>query len=871
MKIKKIKSKKFIDKFYRVYFFISVIVVFLITLAFFNLSFWTNYKDEFFKRIHLNGISNYKYLPNILVLVAKNSFTKIEDFNLEINQRNIILIENNRKQKLDNYSQRFVFAEGYIDSNGEKIRTNIRLKGDRQVHYNDKEKSSYRLNLKKDFAYKGLTSFSIQKPRIRNYIHEWIFHKMAKELNLVSLEYKFVNFKINGEDKGLFVIEEGFSNTLIEKNNRRAGPIFGLNEEFEATNFFSGKFDPYQLKYWTRPDNKDLFLIAKEKLTAFQNKNLDLIEIMDIKKWSDYFALCDLLYTHHGLLPKSVKFYYNPISGLFEPIPFDGHKIPAYDYSPRIEKYFNDSSSFELAQKKIFSSDNEKFFSDWLKLFFFKKDGDINQIFYLSYKDSLNKITDEKFINNFLKKNKSFIDKINSKIYLDDFQFDYSTERKKGLGIYYFDYNQIILRSKTLKEKNSINLSNLVIEDYFDRIKIINNNYNNNSLFVKKILCSLNEYEIIEFNIKSKEFLVKFDESYINKKELNLINNVCSKIILIDRFTNKEYEKKIDQNLFIKKKNQLEISLNEYFVIKQKKLYFKDKETIVDKNLYIPAGFKVIVNPDQIIRLINKAVIFSKSNWNFNGKKEKPILISGFKDNFGGGIYISSKNKNYMSNVNVQYLSGPEINKITNNLNNLASHKIYGALNFYETNIEINNLYCFNISAEDSLNIINSDFSIIDSKFSNISSDAVDFDFSNGKIENTKFQNILNDALDFSGSKVVVKNIIANNVRDKVISVGENSNLELEKLDVNNSFIGIANKDGSNLSLKNSNFRNVEIPLAGYLKKNFYENSFMNIKNSNFINYQKKYILSNKATIMLDGKKLSQNKKNKKILEIIYK
>jgi len=168
-----------------------------------------------------------------------------------------------------------------------------------------------------------------------------------------------------------------------------------------------------------------------------------------------------------------------------------------------------------------------------------------------------------------LKKNKSFIDKINSKIYLDDFQFDYNTERKKGLGIYYFDYDQIILRSKTLKEKNSINLSNLVIEDYFDRIKIINNNYNNNSLFVKKIFCSLNEHEIIEFNIKSKEFLVKFDKSHINKKKLNLINNVCSKIILIDRFTNKEYEKKIDQNLFIKKKNQLEISLNEYFVIKK--------------------------------------------------------------------------------------------------------------------------------------------------------------------------------------------------------------------------------------------------------------------------------------------------------------
>jgi len=544
MKIKRIKSKKFIEKFYRAYFFISVIVVFLITLVFFNLSFWTNYKEEFFKRIYLNGISNYKYLPNIFGLVAKNLFTKIEDFNLEINQRNIIIIENNRKQKLDNPSQRFVSAEGYIDLNGEKIRANIRLKGDRQAHYEDKEKSSYKLNLKKDFAYKGLTSFSIQKPRIRNYIHEWIFHKMAKEVNLVSLEYKFVNFKINGEDKGLFVIEEGFSNTLIEKNNRRVGPIFGLNEEFEMNNFFSAKFDPYQLKFWTRPDNKDLFLIAKEKLTAFQNKNLDLIEIMDIKKWSDYFVLCDLLFTHHGLLPKSVKFYYNPISGLFEPIPFDGHKIPAYDYNPRIEKFFDNSSTFDLAQKKNFNSEDEKIFSEWLKLFFFKKDGDINQIFYLSYKDSLNKIANEKFINNFLKKNKSFIDKINSKIYLDDFQFDYDTKRKKGLGIYYFDYDQIILRSKILKVKNSINLSNLVIEDYFDRIKILNNNYNNNSLIVKKILCNFNEDEIIEFNIKNKKFSVNFDESYIIKKEFNLINNVCSKIILIDQFTNKEYEKK---------------------------------------------------------------------------------------------------------------------------------------------------------------------------------------------------------------------------------------------------------------------------------------------------------------------------------------
>ena len=227
---------------------------------------------------------------------------------------------------------------------------------------------------------------------------------MAKELNLVSLDYDFVNFKINGENKGLFVIEESFSNTLIEKNNRRAGPIFGLDEEYEMTDFFSAKLDPYQNSYWNRPENLEIFLIAKKKLTDLQKKNRNINEIFDVKKWSDYFVLCDLLYMHHGLLPKSVKFYYNPITALFEPIPFDGHKMPAYDFSPNIEKYFNNNTSFDIALKKSFNNDDEKYFSNWLKLFFFKNENELNNDFFSSYKESLKDITNEKFLLNFFKK-----------------------------------------------------------------------------------------------------------------------------------------------------------------------------------------------------------------------------------------------------------------------------------------------------------------------------------------------------------------------------------------------------------------------------------------------------------------------------------
>ena len=41
-----------------------------------------------------------------------------------------------------------------------------------------------------------MKSFSIQKPRIRNYINEWIFHELSGELNLVKLKYDFIDLKI---------------------------------------------------------------------------------------------------------------------------------------------------------------------------------------------------------------------------------------------------------------------------------------------------------------------------------------------------------------------------------------------------------------------------------------------------------------------------------------------------------------------------------------------------------------------------------------------------------------------------------------------------------------------------------------------------
>ena len=74
---------------------------------------------------------------------------------------------------------------------------------------------------------------------------------------------------------------------------------------------------------------------------------------------------------------KSVKLYYNPLNGLFEPIPFDGHRL-----KPNYHKYnrgYDNRILIDIVQNPI--GDEINAFS-WLKRFFYKN-GELNKNFII--------------------------------------------------------------------------------------------------------------------------------------------------------------------------------------------------------------------------------------------------------------------------------------------------------------------------------------------------------------------------------------------------------------------------------------------------------------------------------------------------------
>ena len=866
MIIKKAARKKkesffLFTKFLYFYFFTSIIVASILVIAIFQSQFFINKRNTFLDHFSKAGRYEYLYLPQIAFKAIKSNFYKLDKIDLEIEFEKTLILENLRNKSISNGilppPDKMPKIKTKIFLNEKEFSANIRLKGDRKAHYIDKEKSSYKLELDRNQYIFGIKKFSIQKPRLRNYIHEWIFHELSKDEGIIKIKYDFINLSINGDNKGLYVIEEGFGKELIERNKRRNGPIFGVDEDINLNKQVADNkpiFEIYNKKYWRKPENNSVTNIASQKLHDFFDNKLNIEEVFDLEKWAAYFAIVDLTSTYHGAFFKSVKFYYNPLNGLFEPIPFDGHRL-----KPNYHKYnlkYDNRILIDIVQNPI-GAEIAGF--AWLKNFFYK-DEKLNQKFYNLYSSYLNKVSSEKYIDNFLSKNLDKIEEINSHIYADYFFYDNS--RTFGVGLYYFlvsdfKHHAQNIRNK-LKMSNAVQLLKINDDEYL--FKPYYKNYN--QIIAKKLLCNKEENEL---NLEINQDLNNFEDTSLYFNYVNIDGLKCHSIVLFDKFSNKKILLKVDHlNSEFSYKNfkkKYSKTFRDFFDVKDKKLILKHDIVEINKSIFIPKGYNVIINPGQKLILTNKAFIISNSYWTVGGKG-KPVVISGKKDNLGGGILIGdTKNLSKIENTQFLYLNGYDLEKN-------FEYIILGSINFHQTKVKIYNVIFENIFSEDAINIFRSEFDINDVQYTNISSDAIDIDFSDGNINKANFVNIKNDAIDFSGSNVNINNTYFDNVNDKIISAGENSNININKVKGINSYAGIISKDGSKVVSKNIYFDGVKIPFAAYQKKNEYQYPHLEAKKYIIKNFLTKSIKDTTANLISEDETLVM--KSKKIISLMY-
>jgi hypothetical protein len=143
-------------------------------------------------------------------------------------------------------------------------------------------------------------------------------------------------------------------------------------------------------------------------------------------------------------------------------------------------------------------------------------------------------------------------------------------------------------------------------------------------------------------------------------------------------------------------------------------------------------------------------------------------------------------------------------------------------------------------SCEDTVNFINVNGSFDKINIKNSFSDGLDVDFSNLEIDSIKIDTSLNDCVDFSAGNYKLNQLDLKNCGDKALSVGEKSFVILNEITAENANMGIASKDSSIVKLKTAHLKNLKTCVSAYNKKQEFNGGFIEMKNMECENYDKK-------------------------------
>ncbi|MBU0974161.1 CotH kinase family protein [Patescibacteria group bacterium] len=731
------------------------------------------------------------------------------------------------------------FVNASVQFRDEKTPVKIRLKGDWTDHL-EGNKWSFRIKTKNDNAINGMRKFSIQAPETREYIHEWLFHQIARKEGLIALRYNFIDVIINGEKKGIYAMEEHFSKELLENNKRREGPILKFDESQFWENMLRYNFNEViergiglrtpivSFEVNKVFSNDDLLAQTQEGqrlLSEFRLGYSSVFQTFDTEQWAKLFALSDLLGSRHGLSIHNIRFYYNPLTGLIEPIPFDvqsGKKINRlatdlnYMQYDLVTKFFEDSEFQRLYIAELVKISESSYLTNFLN----EIDQDLKKaVIYINH-DEPYVFDPSAYEANLEFIQKKLAEKPNVRAYIDEdsnLSITPLTELASSITKLTDDRGNIIWQTN----------QDLVIvpgarRDFVRKPTVVS--LNSDSLMTAQELTELTlHYEILGI-----------DEDLT---------------VLVEPWLLSTSDKRLTQTTARPSFAYYQINENNYVVPEGNWQLLSDWVLPPGVGLTIEAGAKIdLINTSSII--VNAPVLMK-------GLEDNYIEITS-SDNSGRGMFIYNAEKNSaISYTSFSNISNPQS----------KSQSISGAVTFYNSPVSIDNSIFKNINSEDALNIVNSSFSIKKTTIDKTFSDGVDIDFSDGSIQNTKISQTGNDGLDISGSNIVTGNLEVSNVGDKGISIGESSNISLENCRVSEARIAIAVKDSSSLNSNNCQITKSEYGITAYQKKPEYGPS--QIKISTIINLATKpYFLENKTQAFLGLGTIQAT--NKKVYETLY-
>jgi hypothetical protein len=283
-----------------------------------------------------------------------------------------------------------------------------------------------------------------------------------------------------------------------------------------------------------------------------------------------------------------------------------------------------------------------------------------------------------------------------------------------------------------------------------------------------------------------------------------------------------------------------------------KHIYFRPGRFRLDRNMVIPAGYRVMAGEGVELDLSNSAIIVSYSPLEFRGSEEAPVVISSADSTGLGLVVMNTDGESLLDYVRFRNLSNPA----------QEGWVLTGAVTFYEAPVSISNCVFEANRSEDALNIIRTSFKINKTWFGDIHADAFDGDFVTGELNDVVFSACGNDAVDISGSVVKLNRVSIDNAGDKGLSAGEGSRLTGGNIKIANSEIAVTGKDKSVVKLDGLTLSQCKVGFAVFKKKPEFGAASVTVLKLQSDNVTVPHLVETGSSLTIGGKTVNGELKN---------
>ncbi len=793
-----------------------------------------------------------------------------------------------------------------FDGRKEQSKVKLRLKGDWGDHLSHPTKISYRIKTRSGGYLFGMKTFSIQHPITRAYGTGPLLLAHMRKQDILAPRQKFVDVYINDISIGIMSMEEHFAKEMIEAQNRRDGPLLALNEDPMWAqwniNFNRAPIDnPYRenlsghrdvmIKDYTGkvfqrgsiPTNNQMRGLAL--LRDFLDGKISASDSLDFDKFAKYWVITNIWGGCHSAVWHNRRYYFNPISGLLEPVSFDNMALPnqfGMCVDADIQAAFGDKA-FVVAVKREAQALRKELqspaFSKWLsesqtahsKFFSFEYfeilPSNISPNLLLKNLDALLVELDKQLASGTGVKSKytyaehGFYGDANSGFVrtrpgIIDRQFLQDQQvLNSHLTAFYFVNKEMTGRGGVFEFRN-LTLEDIELKSIYVTGK---NNYVRALNFKPFILQSAQQSPLL---VNQSVYVSDEDISKYKQFKLNYM------------YQGRPYTKVVDIQFKNAVSGFADGSMNALRKLvgagnvdtARKQVVFSAGTYDLSASLALPQNWKVIMQAGAALNFKNGSLLKISGPLHVAGTADMPVKINVHSNTnyftmgaWGGVLVSKSTARSFVRHLS---LTGTGTQNLANRQ---GYYGMTGCMSFYESNVDIANSSFVNAQCEDALNIVKSDFTLTNITINGARADAFDADFSTGTITSSQFNASGNDGIDISGTTLTLNDITMKQIGDKAISVGEKSTIKARDIHINGAVLGVVSKDLSRANINNITFNNISgTALMTYIKKPEYGPSQINCTNCKFASHMVKTGQQERTRITLNDVRIAQTKLSRK-------